>query len=133
LIPLPPVQPDPDPADDLLPFEEWKAKQLALSSTETRTTDHHAPTIVASLAEEPTIVSESTSTILVPVVETVGEAIPEFFPIEGRFNYASVDCTARVHSAGKSMKSASSILSSKKDKYMLAPCSAKSEMFCFVL
>ncbi|CAE6443013.1 unnamed protein product [Rhizoctonia solani] len=127
LIPLPPVQPDPDPADDLLPFEEWKAKQLALSSTETRTTDHHAPTIVASLAEEPTIVSESTSTILVPVVETVGEAIPEFFPIEGRFNYASVDCTARVHSAGKSMKSASSILSSKKDKYMLAPCSAKNK------
>ncbi|CAE6444933.1 unnamed protein product [Rhizoctonia solani] len=127
LIPLPPIQPDPDPADDLLPFEEWKARQLALSSTETRTTDHHTPTIAASLSEEPTIVSEATSTILVPVVETVGEAIPEFFPIEGRFNYASVDCTARVHSTGKSMKSASSILSSKKDKYMLAPCSAKNK------
>ncbi|KAF8701066.1 Sad1 / UNC-like C-terminal, partial [Rhizoctonia solani] len=127
LIPLHPIQPDPDPADDLLPFEEWKARQLALSSTEIRTTDYHTPTVVAPFSEEPTVASETTSTILIPVVETVGEAIPEFFPIEGRFNYASVDCTARVHSAGKSMKSASSILSSKKDKYMLAPCSAKNK------
>ncbi|KAF8678886.1 Sad1 / UNC-like C-terminal [Rhizoctonia solani] len=127
LIPLHPIQPDPDPADDLLPFEEWKARQLALSSTEIRTTDYHTPTVVAPFSEESTVASETTSTILIPVVETVGEAIPEFFPIEGRFNYASVDCTARVHSAGKSMKSASSILSSKKDKYMLAPCSAKNK------
>ncbi|CAE6502437.1 unnamed protein product [Rhizoctonia solani] len=128
LIPLTSTQPDPDPANDLLPFEEWKARQLALSATETRTTDHYTPTIVASLSDEPTPVAETTTGILVPV-EGTGVPnivpIPDFFPTEGRFNYASMDCSARVHSADKSMKSASSILSSKKDKYMLAPCSTK--------
>ncbi|KAH7334758.1 UNC-like C-terminal-domain-containing protein [Rhizoctonia solani] len=131
LIPLPPTRPDPDPADELLPFEEWKEKQLALSSTETRTTDHHTPTIIASLSDEPTPASEPTTGILVPVIDTTGGpeiiTVPDFFPTEGRFNYASMECSARVHSAGKSMKSASSILSSKKDKYMLAPCSAKNK------
>ncbi|KAJ1306062.1 hypothetical protein OPQ81_010775 [Rhizoctonia solani] len=131
LIPLPPARPDPDPADDLLPFEEWKAKQLALSSTGTRTADHHAPTIIASISHEPTPASETTTGIIVPVIETTGEPdigpVPDFFPTEGRYNYASMECSARVHSADKSMKSASSILSSKKDKYMLAPCSTKSK------
>ncbi|CAE6487744.1 unnamed protein product [Rhizoctonia solani] len=131
LIPLLPTRPEPDPADELLPFEEWKAKQLALSSTETRTTDHHTPTIVASLSDEPTPASEPTAGVLVPVIDTTGGpeiiTVPDFFPTEGRFNYASMDCSARVHSADKSMKSASSILSSKKDKYMLAPCSAKNK------
>ncbi|QRW25349.1 transmembrane and coiled-coil 2 domain protein [Rhizoctonia solani] len=118
------IVPPSEPVCCLIPVE---GKALALSSTEIRTTDYHTPTVVAPFSEESTVASETTSTILIPVVETVGEAIPEFFPIEGRFNYASVDCTARVHSAGKSMKSASSILSSKKDKYMLAPCSAKNK------
>ncbi|TFL01233.1 UNC-like C-terminal-domain-containing protein, partial [Pterulicium gracile] len=39
-----------------------------------------------------------------------------------RFNYASLDCSARVHSAHKGAKSASAILSSKRDRYMLSPC-----------
>ncbi|CUA67021.1 putative protein slp1 [Rhizoctonia solani] len=131
LIPLPPTQPDPDPADDLLPFEEWKARQLALSATETRAAEHHTTTIIASVSGELVSVPEATTGILVPVVETTGRpeviTVPDFFPTEGRFNYASMDCSARVHSADKSMKSASSILSSKKDKYMLAPCSAKNK------
>ncbi|KDN47861.1 hypothetical protein RSAG8_03281, partial [Rhizoctonia solani AG-8 WAC10335] len=131
LIPLPPAQPDPDPANDLLPFEEWKARQLALSVTETRTAEHHTATIVASVPDDSTSASEATTSILVPVVETTGGpeviTVPDFFPTEGRFNYASMDCSARVHSADKRMKSASSILSSKKDKYMLAPCSAKNK------
>ncbi|CAE6400006.1 unnamed protein product [Rhizoctonia solani] len=131
LIPLPPAQPDPDPADDLLPFEEWKARQLALSTTETRAAEHHTSTVAASVSDEPISAPEPTSGILVPVVEITGGpeviAVPDFFPTEGRFNYASMDCSARVHSADKRMKSASSILSSKKDKYMLAPCSAKNK------
>ncbi|CAE6417856.1 hypothetical protein ACGC1H_005134 [Rhizoctonia solani] len=131
LIPLLPAQPDPDPADDLLPFEEWKARQLALSTTESRTTEHHTSTVVPSVSDEPASASETTAGILVPVVEITGGpeviAVPDFFPTEGRFNYASMDCSARVHSADKRMKSASSILSSKKDKYMLAPCSAKNK------
>ncbi|KAF9781734.1 UNC-like C-terminal-domain-containing protein [Thelephora terrestris] len=52
--------------------------------------------------------------------------LPHFrVPLTDRFNYASTDCSARIHKAHKSAKSASSILSSKKDRYMLSPCATK--------
>lgn len=43
-------------------------------------------------------------------------------PLTDRFNYAGTDCSARVHTAHKSAKSPSSILMSKRDRYMLSPC-----------
>ena len=48
-------------------------------------------------------------------------------PITDRFNYASLDCSARVHAAHKAAKSASAVLSSKKDRYMLSPCGEKQQ------
>ena len=52
--------------------------------------------------------------------------LPHFrIPLTDRFNYASMECSARIHKAHKSAKSASAILSSKKDRYMLAPCATK--------
>jgi len=52
--------------------------------------------------------------------------LPHFrIPLTDRFNYASMECSARIHKAHKSAKSASSILSSKKDRYMLSPCATK--------
>lgn len=135
LIPLPTAQPDPHPAEELLSFEEWKEKQLALSSAEARRVDeaNGIPTTVAHMPDESAASSETTSNILIPVIETVdsppSRPIGEFVPIQGRFNYASLDCSARVHSSHKSMKSANSILSSKKDRYMLTPCSAKGKSF----
>lgn len=56
-----------------------------------------------------------------------GEPMLPYFriPLTDRFNYASMECSARIHKAHKSSKSASSILSSKKDRYMLSPCTAK--------
>jgi hypothetical protein len=129
LIPLPDAKPDPHPTDDLLTFEEWKAKQLALNSTEPRYANNPNERLnsVAYASDESWSAQDTTNDILIPVIETSGAptdpSVEEFIPVEGRFNYASLDCSARVHSAHKSMKSASSILSSKKDKYMLAPCS----------
>ena len=57
-----------------------------------------------------------------------GEPMLPYFriPLTDRFNYASMECSARIHKAHKSAKSASSILSSKKDRYMLSPCTTKS-------
>ena len=52
-------------------------------------------------------------------------------PITDRFNYASLDCSARVHAAHKTAKSASAVLSSKKDRYMLSPC-AEARQFVIV-
>lgn len=48
-------------------------------------------------------------------------------PIIDRFNYASTDCSARVHTAHRSAKSLSAILSSKKDRYMLSPCAEEKQ------
>jgi len=53
-------------------------------------------------------------------------ASPHFrVPLTDRFNYASVDCSARVHTAHGGAKSAANILSSQRDRYMLSPCGAK--------
>ncbi|TFK70538.1 hypothetical protein BDN72DRAFT_838760 [Pluteus cervinus] len=48
-------------------------------------------------------------------------------PLTDRFNYASLDCSARVHTAHKSAKSPSNILASKKDRYMLSPCRGRAK------
>lgn len=45
--------------------------------------------------------------------------------LRDRTNYASFDCSATLIRSSKSTKSASAILSSKKDRYMLTPCAEK--------
>ncbi|KAI0292441.1 hypothetical protein BC826DRAFT_441506 [Russula brevipes] len=63
-----------------------------------------------------------TTTMLPP---TTPPASPHFrVPLTDRFNYASLDCSARVHTAHRGAKSAANILSSKRDRYMLSPCGA---------
>ncbi|PVF96619.1 hypothetical protein CPB86DRAFT_816247 [Serendipita vermifera] len=54
-------------------------------------------------------------------------------PLIDRFNYASNECNARIQSTHKSAKSASSILSRKKDRYMLSPCQSSSNEKQFVI
>jgi hypothetical protein len=54
-------------------------------------------------------------------------------PLTDRFNYASLDCSARVHMSHRSAKSSSSILSSKRDRYMLSPCKSSKQEKQFVV
>lgn len=42
----------------------------------------------------------------------------------GRYNYASPDCSARIHSSSRQTQHASSLLHKSKDRYMLTPCKA---------
>ncbi|KAK1221154.1 hypothetical protein PQX77_016053 [Marasmius sp. AFHP31] len=75
------------------------------------------------------------STIQVPVTEVQVEKLSPHFrvPLTDRFNYASLDCSARVHTSHRSAKSPSSILSSKRDRYMLSPCvNSKESQFVVV-
>ncbi len=61
-------------------------------------------------------------------VQSPPDVAPHFrVPITDRFNYAGIDCSARVHTSHRSAKSSSSILSSKKDRYMLSPCNTPNE------
>jgi hypothetical protein len=138
LTPPPSVEPPDDVDDVLLSFEEWKSKQFqsqsqSQSQTQPQVTAH--PKIDASehmessTSHEPNITVPDMSAYL---LET--ELSPHFrVPITDRFNYANMDCSARVHTSHRSARSPSSILSSKKDKYMLSPCSSgKEEQFVVV-
>ena len=133
LRPLSPLDP-PTEQDILLSFEDWKAKRL--SEAREQDVAHPVPgrppkpsenLSEAAVAPE---TAQSSSQVQEPVVVDVQDnganietLAPHFqIPTKDRFNYASLDCSARVHAAHKSAKSASSILSSKKDRYMLSPC-----------
>jgi hypothetical protein len=53
-------------------------------------------------------------------------------PLTDRFDYARLDCSARVHTSHRSAKSSSSILSSK-DRYLLSPCASSKQDQRFVV
>ncbi|KIK34217.1 hypothetical protein CY34DRAFT_813079 [Suillus luteus UH-Slu-Lm8-n1] len=138
LTPPPSVEPPDDVDDVLLSFEEWKSKQFqsqsqSQSQTQPQVTAHHKIDALehteSSTSHEPNITVPDMSAYL---LET--ELSPHFrVPITDRFNYANMDCSARVHTSHRSARSPSSILSSKKDKYMLSPCSSgKEEQFVVV-
>ncbi|KAG8999751.1 hypothetical protein FRB93_013123 [Tulasnella sp. JGI-2019a] len=116
---------------ELLSFEEWKQAQLAAAQKPPTTDTQNASRQHAGAAD-----SEDAETPKDPSGMHAGEASSqnkngtrnEFrVPLKDRFNYAAQDCTARIHSSHKGAKSPSSVLSNKKDKYMLSQCNAKSK------
>ncbi|KAI0076728.1 hypothetical protein K474DRAFT_1200703 [Panus rudis PR-1116 ss-1] len=134
LRPLTPLEPTEE--EVLLTFEEWKAKRLAESHKEPPpgvppaqkaipgSADHNGSETNASAMPMDTGISPTPET---SEPDTPPESLSPSIPLTDRFNYASMDCSARVHAAHKSAKSTSSILSSKKDRYMLSPCSAQNQ------
>ncbi|KAK7050531.1 SUN domain-containing protein [Favolaschia claudopus] len=118
LRPLPSSEPAQD--DVLLSFEEWKEKRFAMENLE----QEKAKEKDGATGDRPLEGSNATtppaeaSSVLAP-----SQDAPHFrVPITDRFNYASLDCSARVHTSHRSAKSPASILSSKRDRYMLSPC-----------
>lgn len=45
-------------------------------------------------------------------------------PVHNKYNYASPDCSARIHSSSRLTQHVSSILHKSRDRYMLTPCKA---------
>ena len=137
LKPLTPLEPVDD--DVLLSFEEWKTRQAATQATNdarareatnrsslgTNTSNDTGSEPIQSLHDASSSLGSSNTEEVSP--ERV-EVSPHFrVPLTDRFNYASLDCSARVHISHRSAKSASSILSSKRDRYMLSPCNSPKE------
>ena len=137
LKPLTPLEPVDDEA--LLSFEEWKTRQAAIqTSSDAKTkegtnrsslganTNGNGSEPIPSLHDASSSLGSSTTEEAIP--EQRLEVSPHFrVPLTDRFNYASLDCSARVHTTHRSAKSASSILSSKRDRYMLSPCNSSNE------
>ncbi|KAJ7465023.1 hypothetical protein FB451DRAFT_1369963 [Mycena latifolia] len=118
---LNPLSPTDSVQDDvLLSFEEWKEKRFAMQTL----VQDKAKEKDAAAGERPVEGSDSTATAAeVPSSLAAPQDAPHFrVPITDRFNYASLDCSARVHTSHRSAKSPESILSSKRDRYMLSPC-----------
>ncbi|KAJ3556763.1 hypothetical protein NM688_g1850 [Phlebia brevispora] len=124
--------------EGLLSFEEWKARQLssvqqeqAAASQPPLSPGNKSGQISAggSPEENPSLsVGAGAATVSLEQTDAPPPNAPYFrIPLTDRFNYASMDCSARVHTAHRSAKSVSSILSSKKDKYMLSPCAEKNQ------
>ncbi len=131
------------PADSIAPelvsFEEWKARQMqAAPAHEEALVD--GPSEV-DLAAEPDLAGQLPDSSSGPanalVNETVGNkaaASAKSLPAAAsarisssahRYNYASPDCSARIHSSSSLTQHASSLLHKSRDRYMLTPCSAK--------
>ncbi|KAG6909287.1 hypothetical protein DXG01_001231 [Tephrocybe rancida] len=108
-----------EPIEDeiLLSFEEWKQQQGDVINRTADTNDSDAPAPV-----------HANDVPAAPHAEETQKPPPHFrVPITDRFNYASMECSARVHLAHRGAKSTSAILSSKRDRYMLSPCEAKNQ------
>ncbi|KAG8852955.1 hypothetical protein FRB96_008474 [Tulasnella sp. 330] len=126
-----------EPSTELLSFEEWKQVQLATTQQRAPSLDarnasrqqHHKGLDAGEDAEAPKDPSlTAQGGMQVPSSSQNNDTRNEFrVPLTDRFNYAAQDCTARIHSSHKGAKSPSSVLSSKKDRYMLSQCSAKSK------
>ena len=143
LKPLTPLEPVDD--EVLLSFEEWKTRQTAMqANTEAKAREGTNRSSLGANANsdngsDPLSSLHDASPSLGPskAEETAPElrvqVSPHFrVPLTDRFNYASLDCSARVHTSHRSAKSASSILSSKRDRYMLSPCNSKEKQFVAV-
>ncbi|KAJ4482488.1 UNC-like C-terminal-domain-containing protein [Lentinula aciculospora] len=140
LTPLPPIELVED--EVLLSFEEWKEKQVSLQ-TSAKGNGKEPPNRTSVSVANPAQANETPSSAAENIVTTTAEVFdasdsdsslslenlsPHFqVPLTDRFNYAGTDCSARVHLAHRSAKSPASILSSKRDRYMLSPCNSPKE------
>jgi Sad1 / UNC-like C-terminal len=150
LRPLLPLEPVED--DVLLSFEEWKVKQSAehdqaktknRSETFNRSAQAAPSEVTGNGGNGSEVATDVVSEIAAPgspldVVDTITlpsvALSPHFMvPLTDRFNYANLDCSARVHLSHRSAKSSSSILSSKRDRYMLSPCNPPNKEQQFVV
>ncbi|TFY58938.1 hypothetical protein EVG20_g7971 [Dentipellis fragilis] len=136
LKPLTPLEPVDD--DIFLSFEEWKARRLAEGTshkdpqTSTGTNGGHDPaTDAAASPQQNASTNPSPAPPHAEVLDNASSSPPHEslsphfrVPLTDRFNYASLDCSARVHTAHRGAKSVANILSGKKDRYMLSPCAA---------
>lgn len=114
---------------EILSFEEWKALQLQLQQEQSNGSSSPSPTTTASANDTASTSAESADVPLEPSPTSAESAVPSTKTpsLKDRYNFASTDCSARITSAHRGAKSPDSILSHKKDRYMLSPCHAKDQ------
>lgn len=128
---VPPPSEDSTSTDEFLSFEEWKSRQRELEDHPSLTQAPNQTNLADSnISQVPNNKSTAVPVPLISDTESVLDLAPTplshfHVPLTDRFNYASSECSARIRSSHSSARSPSSLLSSKKDKYMLSPCSTQ--------
>lgn len=128
-----------DLAPEFLSFEEWKEKMAQRPEVAKEpTTAEHDATNEGHKEHETTNALNDSAHDQSPLPDTAALAVPSMplprshIPLIDRFNYASNECNARIQAVDKSGKSAVSILTRTKDKYMLSPCQTSEQKFVVV-
>jgi hypothetical protein len=117
---------DKEPVPELLSFEEWKEKNKQQTTEAVNSAAHERQAEGEDHSQESAEQDVKLGDQAAPSDKvTFTPRIFNQVPLTDRFNYASEDCSARVHKTHKGAQSTSAILSHKKDKYMLTPCSTK--------
>lgn len=146
---LKPLTPN-EPTEEILSFEDWKAKQEQLLHVEQVQVDGPKTSSIsnavgghplsAEIHQESSpdsgvnveALQQPPSASIPPEPIIIQQPAHSRVPLTDRFNYASLDCSARVYQAHKSARSPASVLSSKKDRYLLSPCQTPEEKFIVV-
>jgi hypothetical protein len=129
-----------DLAPEFLSFEEWKEKmaQRAEVAKDAGVAEHNATNEGHKERETTNALNDSVHDQSPSSSDTAALAVPSaplprsHIPLIDRFNYASSECNARIQAVHKSGKSAVSILTRTKDKYMLSPCQTSEPKFVVV-
>jgi hypothetical protein len=140
--------------DDFMTFEAWKAGQLEAeretneakskrpdnnvspeeaikkTSLESNRQSDSQESVDNGTSRSQAELSKSeppSSSIPASLSQTKEPAAPQKTPhlAPHRYNYASPDCSARIHSASPQSQHAASVLHKSRDRYMLTPCSAR--------
>jgi len=150
-VPVPVLKPTPQPvcslssepvdlAPEFLSFEEWKQKmaQRAEAAKDPGVVDDNVTSEGHKERETTNALNDSVYDQSPSSSDTIALAVPSaplprsHIPLIDRFNYASSECNARIQAVHKSGKSAVSILTRTKDKYMLSPCQTSEPKFVIV-
>lgn len=135
LLPITTGNATPETADDFVSFEDWKRKKLeedgeppddevmtetaAQLASDTRTVE---PNHSSKETGSPNVNDSKSS----PKSSTGSQSNITDTPQKPahKYNYASPDCSARIHSSSPLTQHASSLLHKSRDRYMLTPCKA---------
>ncbi|ORY32860.1 UNC-like C-terminal-domain-containing protein [Naematelia encephala] len=144
-VPVPsakPVDVEPPNTDTFVGFEEWKKMKAAEEELDTatmvsdytstsvkekwtdsaqRTEDTKNSSVDRGDRENKTVSSDQQTEASVSSTKLPTASPP---PAHNRYNYASPDCSARIHSSSPQTQHASGLLHKSRDRYMLTPCKA---------
>ncbi|WWC89140.1 uncharacterized protein L201_004058 [Kwoniella dendrophila CBS 6074] len=103
--------------------DEPKRNHSSKSSSNSSVASQHSKVKGKNDSNTSTSLNSSQQTTSSPPISSSSPAAVVYH--HNRYNYASPDCSARIHSSSPQTQHASSLLHKSRDRYMLTPCKSK--------